>query len=562
MKPPIETVTVTDLSRYCNGRSVSPAMPWHLAETLMAGPNAVHIEEAVRPALERNFARSATHVDPDAPTIIEIGRPPSANALKVSSILTALWLDRPFRGCYPSKGEHADACPHQDRRFTTTVRRIALEAFGRDAGDAYAQTIQGLAELANRGTRIMEFDPRSKKFIREAAGTLGEYRRTAGRLVSWTWGDSTYWSLLGGGFQRIPQSLILGLTGRSFLIWEWALTHSAVRHIQPRYIELVPNLERLGLDRINRPSKVHAILEQAARTGNSLQKEWHIEVADRVHGRGWKLLMARVKPANGSRKEGREFEDSGTSVRGFQDAIPRESGGLDGFLDISPDVARARENGATPSPENRSAQSAENDREQTTWYVNKLGDQHDAAGLTEDDYFATDDPETRADILARLPETWLRDARREDKDGWTTSDKQRARLLFIEKRGLRAGCDSHFNLVSEAVGRRITGFEEGGRNPQVYDDPFEDLFEHDAADHPMKARLERMEVREVPEDEVSWYSQDELIASLPPEHRSIARAIAVEYDLQIAAASRGWEIDQMSSDQWAELAASVKVGRA
>jgi hypothetical protein len=71
-----------------------------------------------------------------------------------------------------------------------------------------------------------------------------------------------------------------------------------------------------------------------------------------------------------------------------------------------------------------------------------------------------------------------------------------------------------------------------------------------------------MEVREVPEDEVSWYSQDELIASLPPEHRSIARAIAVEYDLQIAAASRGWEIDQMSSDQWAELAASVKVGRA
>jgi hypothetical protein len=453
-------------------------MPWHLAELLMLPLDAVHWSEAIGPALEYGFARSATRVDDDAPAIIEIGRPPTANALKVASIVTHLWLDQAAPDCRPDYGDHAEGCPHEDRRFSANLRRIALEAFGHDNGAGYAQTIQGLAELASRGTRVMEFDRETGRFLREAAGTLGEYRRDARtKEVSWAWGDSAYWGLRGGGFQRIPQSLVLGLVGRSFLVWEYALTHPKTRHVRPgRPIELVPALERMGLDKLGRPAKELAVLERAAALGNDLQDEWHLEVAARAHGGGWKLLVGRTRRSESSDETVRRFGRKRTPVRTKEDAIVREKGSVDGFLDISVSV------GASPFDETRSSLRSETDE---PTIIPPPGDEIRSTSLaaavtrsSEDAYF-TGTPKERAEVLATLPETRLR--------SWETSDTQRLRLRFIEVRGLRVGCEtSHYAMVSDSIDDRVSEFENGGRHPDVGVDPFEALFDHDANEHPRK----------------------------------------------------------------------------
>jgi hypothetical protein len=158
---------------------------------------------------------------------------------------------------------------------------------------------------------------------------------------------------MAGAYQRLSLAAVQHLKGASWHLWLRVLTHPmAPRLTGEASFELAitghqPSLplELLGLDRLNRPSKVRTALERAARRGGDLGLPYQIEVVDRASG-GLKLRVTRAPQGVDAALLGRRRGTGGTSSRQLVDASLKPDAGQDGFLDMNQDTNRESANEA------------------------------------------------------------------------------------------------------------------------------------------------------------------------------------------------------------------------
>lgn len=477
-----------------NASSPSSALPWD-ADRLIERPSGVRFEEAVTVgAMSYDLARIGG-ARPGGPGSALL-RPMSAGAYRVLAILTGVWLDQGGLGCRPNVGTHLDDCPHRATSFRTSRRELARLAFAHDGGRQVRQVDRALDELGERGRTVILFDPDSAprtvtsmaivavETTRRARTWRGVGDEAVDATLTVRWAPEIQNALLLGRFQRLPIDVVQGLTGSAWYLWMRVLTHPRTSQLGPgESFEIAvsgyaPSLpaSALGLDRVNRPSKLRRSLEAAAAAGNAIQDRLTVSVLDRS-SRGLKIKVRRRSEARRGRDRGTPESSSRYTADGSEPTDRRP----DGFLDENQDVPVSEsKNEGRPvrladglnslmEPDGTVRHRQFSIGDSTTWDL--------AAGWT-----AQQRADAVEELLLASPLAWKR-----------SSPRQRGRLEAVEHRANRIDCPlaEHLEIVQEGIDSYVAYFVDREHSQYRDDDPLGDLFHHDDVMHRRRPRSPR-----------------------------------------------------------------------
>jgi hypothetical protein len=449
-------------------------------------------ERPTLPALEYNVARTATRASDVAAAIVRPGDPLSDNALRVLSMIIGRWIDSGDRRCDPDRGVHPPpVCGHHADWLYVSRRQLALDTFANDGGATIDRVTNALDELASRASRVLMFDAATGLYTREVTtilswqdiGSLPAYAKRGVRARSscrLAWTIPVRDSLLEGAFQRLPIELVRHASGTTLYLWLAALSQLPSSKLHPgQSVEYsitgpfatIP-IERLGLGRANRPSKVKERLERAVANGNELQSAWRMELRERARGLGLKIVLTKERRA-------RFYEDAITYGQGLRARTRKDGAVLDRVAeDGFQETIKKTSDGRTPE--------RNSDVHSTMGFIDREDEMEPGDAPYGRVPRQSEDVWDEATVDGRARTIAVRLHRLYNSRGLgRITVKQWRLLLAIEARGSDAGCELSAHM--EAIDEEISALrDEDNRASYADHDPLAALIAHDWMLHPRR----------------------------------------------------------------------------
>jgi hypothetical protein len=254
------------------------------------------------------------------------GGTPSSLTARVLAGIQGAFIGAGDRRCVPLQGRHVVGCVHSWGVVPIKVGCLADAIFAQSGGSQLRQVRLTIERAATTSVAVRRFQtgkPPIPTFgplvsIEEWTVRLAdEYFARGGFIepdLAVRLAPDLLDGLLNGRYQRIPARLVQGLagTGCDFLIWLALLCQQQTGQLKRNgsSAQFVlsgrkPEIERwqLGLTSAS-PLELEAALQRAARRGNDLQSDFHLDLVSRPDGSSRGLVVSvERRSAQGSGRQ-------------------------------------------------------------------------------------------------------------------------------------------------------------------------------------------------------------------------------------------------------------------